>query len=75
MHFGHLLVTFANSLDPDQTCQIVRPDLDTSDGISDFFFFLKSQQVTKRRKSPRMQRELLQEGTFFGCLNDIIFCF
>ena len=45
-NFPHLLITFANSFDPDQDRQIVGPDLDpnclTLIVILDFFFLKKS---------------------------------
>ena len=62
----HLLITFfANSLDPDQAQQNVRPDLDPNYltlmvFLKEFFKkvdFEKNQQTTKKHeKLPRMQR-------------------
>ena len=65
--FCPLLITFANSMHPDQARQNVGPDLGpnclTLDDIPDYFFFSekvdfeKKQQTTKNyEKLPSMQR-------------------
>ena len=63
-HFCCLLITFANSLDPDQAQQNVGPDLDPSYltqmvFLKDFLekvYFKKNPQTKKHAKLPRMQK-------------------
>ena len=66
-----LLITFANSLDPDQARQNVGPDLDPKlfDTLMVFpkeFFkkvdFEKNQQTTKNMQHYTVGREVIQQG-------------
>ena len=54
-NFSHLLITFANSLDPDQDQQNVGPDLDpTIVGFDTLTVFLKEflKEVGRRQQMP-----------------------
>ena len=44
-NFCHLLITFANSLDPDQACQNVGPDLDPK--LFDTLMVLKKSSIQR----------------------------
>ena len=50
-HFRHLLITFANSLDPDQAWQIIRPSLDPNCLMLWWYDFFEKLNLKKKRSA------------------------
>ena len=53
-HFSHLLITFANSLDPDHAQQNVGPDLDPNCLTPEIIFFKKKRISRQQKKHTKL---------------------
>ena len=62
--FCHLLMTFANRLDPDQARQNVRPDLDPINLALNVFliFFFKKVSLEKYQQTTEKSRKITQHA-------------